>query len=126
MNRERLDAPHESVTRLHEDVSDAINIMYNMSSGNSGADTRAKKHEHVPKTGGKTGRGARWDIFRVQDVKILKEWLGKKVASASEPLLKYFAALKRESHIHDHIMMEVRGDPNTLSIIVIPALTYSQ
>lgn len=76
----------DSITKLHEDLSDAVNILIQCFDADSQEKTTEKP-------------GAVWDIFRVQDVGTLSEWLGAKRRAGA---LKYLPARRdREGMKHD-------------------------
>ena len=69
MGRKKEAGAGDSVTKLHQDMSDAVNVLVHLGpSAEEEAEESTRDDEEFPE-------GARWDIFRREDVPALTEWL---------------------------------------------------
>ena len=69
MGRKKEAGVGDSVTKLHQDMSDAVNVLVHLGPSAEGrAEESIRDDEEFPE-------GARWDIFRREDVPALTEWL---------------------------------------------------
>ncbi|CAG9462296.1 unnamed protein product [Pedinophyceae sp. YPF-701] len=81
---ERVHVDGDSVTKLHLDMADAVNVLMHCQLSADGSD---KKTVPEPRVGARTvrdrttfdGAGAVWDIFRREDVPKLKEYIAANV-----------------------------------------------
>ena len=64
----------DSVTKLHQDASDAVNVLLHVGPAAEDAD-EGMTQEGDAEGGGQETTGAVWDVFRREDVPALTEWL---------------------------------------------------
>ena len=65
----------DSVTKLHQDASDVVNVLLHVGPAAKEADDGAPVTEEDAEGGVPESAGAVWDVFRREDVPALAEWL---------------------------------------------------
>ncbi|KIY91872.1 hypothetical protein MNEG_16091 [Monoraphidium neglectum] len=65
----------DSVTKLHLDMTDAVNILLHSQYARGGGPGPARCGDDAPELPGYNGAGAVWDILRREDVPALCGWL---------------------------------------------------
>ena len=114
MGRKKEAGVGDSVTKLHQDMSDAVNVLVHLGpSAEEEAEESIRDDEEFPE-------GARWDIFRREDVPALTEWLHWKWNRGELALQttsnKRHAKSARLNHpIHDQTIFLTSADLKSLA-----------
>ena len=110
--KEHVDVEGDSVTRLHEDLSDAINIMCHTQHPPGTRDSPVARCGNVPLAiPSCNGAGAVWDLYRREDRPVLRQFLLDVLAGKvpdCPPFLWKGKALTTDDVIdvvHDHSLM---------------------
>ena len=120
MGRVKEHGVGDSVTRLHQDMSDAVNVLVHVGPSQADEDDDG---ERVPETEEEKAKasadadapGARWDIFRREDVPTLNEWLSWKWCKRELEYQPKMEKRARTNHpIHDQQFFLTASDLDAL------------
>ena len=114
MGRKKEAGVGDSVTKLHQDMSDAVNVLVHLGpSAEEEAEESIRDDEEFPE-------GARWDIFRREDVPALTEWLHWKwnrgeLALQKKSNKRHAKSARLNHPIHDQTIFLTSADLKSLA-----------